>query len=177
MNIDHHMMYIINGYYGPGLHRLRSISGPHGFEIEQGIKSKGFGPRSRGYFLNLTKESIMKIRLNYPNYNYLLTENKNLQGYPAIYSNQSLTIYDISDSWLERSRLINQVFPIYRDEQSASNPANDEVPEDPLPPLAWGVAHFWAITGTRTQTSESFMAAPPSRLTFLWLFCPFLTSS
>ena len=92
------MMYTINGYYGPGLHRLRSVSGPHGFEIEQGIKSKGFGPRSRGYFLNLTKESIMKIRLNYPNYKYLLTENKNLQGYPAIYSNQSLTIYDISDS-------------------------------------------------------------------------------
>ena len=61
MKIDQHMMYIINGYYGPGLHRLRSISGPHGFEIEQGIKSKGFGPRSRGYFLNLTKESIMKI--------------------------------------------------------------------------------------------------------------------
>ena len=98
MKIDQHMMYIINGYYGPGLHRLRSISGPHGFEIEQGIKSKGFGPRSRGYFLNLTKESIMKIRLNYPNYKYLLTGNKNLQGYPAIYSNQSLTIYDIADS-------------------------------------------------------------------------------
>ena len=82
----------------PAVTSFKSVSGPQGFEIEQGIKSKGFGPRSRGYFLNLTKESIMKIRLNYPNYKYLLTENKNLQGYPAIYSNQSLTIYDISDS-------------------------------------------------------------------------------
>jgi hypothetical protein len=98
LKYDQHMMYMVKGYYELGLHRLRSVSGPNANEIEPGIKYKGFGPLSRNYFINLTKEEILKIRRDYPAYEYLLTENNNLQGYPAIYSNPSLTLYDISGS-------------------------------------------------------------------------------
>ena len=98
MKIDQHMMYIINGYYGPGLHRLRSVAGPHAWELEPGVKRKGLGPVGRWYFLDLTKKDLKNINRNYPEYDYLLTENINLMGYPVIYSNPSLALYDISDS-------------------------------------------------------------------------------
>jgi hypothetical protein len=94
--IDQHMMYIIKGYYGIGLHRLRSVAGPYGYEIEPGNKNKGLGPEGIWFFLDLTKEQIFNIHRDYPEYNYLLTENKSLQGYPAVYSNPSLALYDIS---------------------------------------------------------------------------------
>ncbi len=93
---DQHMMYTIKGYYGIGLHRLRSVAGPYAWEIESGVQNKGLGPAGRWYFLDLTKEQIVNIRRDYPKYNYFLTENKNLQGYPVVYSNPSLTLYDIS---------------------------------------------------------------------------------
>jgi hypothetical protein len=96
--LDQHMMYMIKSYYQAGLHRLRSIAGNYAFEIEPGTLKSGLGPRSRNYFLSLTKEDIIKIRQDYPAYDYLLTENKNLQGYPVTYSNPSLVLYDISDS-------------------------------------------------------------------------------
>jgi hypothetical protein len=96
--IDQHMMYVIKGYYGMGLHRLRSVAGPYAWEIEPGTQKRGLGPTGRWYFLDLNKERIMKIHRDYPGYNYLLTENKNLQGYPKVYSNSSLTLYDISNS-------------------------------------------------------------------------------
>jgi hypothetical protein len=94
--IDQHMMYIIKGYYGMGLHRLRSVAGPYAWEIEPGAKNRGLGPEGRWFFLDLTKNQIIDIHRNYPKYNYLLTGNKNLQGYPAVYSNPSLALYDIS---------------------------------------------------------------------------------
>jgi hypothetical protein len=96
--LDQHMMYIIKGYYANALHRLRSVAGPYAWEIEPGAKNKGLGPEGRWYFLDLTKERIIKIHRDYPRYNYLLTENKNLQGYPVVYSNSSLALYDISES-------------------------------------------------------------------------------
>ena len=93
---DQHMMYSIEGYYKLGLHRLRSIAGPHAMETESGIKSHGLGSMSRWHFLDLTREDIINIQRDYPGYEYLLTENKNLRGYPAIYSNPTLTLFDIS---------------------------------------------------------------------------------
>jgi hypothetical protein len=95
--LDQHMMYIIKGYYAKGLHRLRSVAGPYAWELESGIKVKGLGPMGRWYFLGLTKERIIKIHRDYPRYDYFLTENKNLQGYPVVYSNSSLALYDISE--------------------------------------------------------------------------------
>ena len=94
---DQHMMYLINGYYEIGLHRLRSIAGPHAIDLEAGTRNGSLGPKGREYFLGLTKKDIIGIRQDYPAYGYLLTENKNLHGYPKMYSNQSLTLYDISD--------------------------------------------------------------------------------
>jgi hypothetical protein len=93
---DQHMMYSINGYYKPGLHRIRSIAGHHTMESNPGIKSEGLGPLDRWNFMDLTKENILNIQRDYPNYHYLLTENKHLRGYPVIYANPSLTLYDIS---------------------------------------------------------------------------------
>jgi len=94
--LDQHLMYLIKGYYQLGLHRLRSVAGQYAWEIEPGTNTKGFGPESRWYFLNLNKNSIKEIQKNYPNYRLLLTENKNLKGYPVLYSNPSLILFDIS---------------------------------------------------------------------------------
>jgi hypothetical protein len=94
--VDQHMMYTIDGYYGPGLHRLQSVAGSQAIVLEPGTKNGGLGPQSREYFLALTKKDIIQIRQDYPDYDYFLTENKNLKGYPVIYSNASLTLFDIS---------------------------------------------------------------------------------
>ena len=94
--LDGHILYLIKGYYQFGLHRLRSIAGQYAWEIEPGSKNKGLGPESIEYFLGLNKNSIEEIKRNYPNYKLLLTENKSLMGYPVLYSNASLILYDIS---------------------------------------------------------------------------------
>ncbi|MBT3515156.1 MAG: hypothetical protein HOB32_06475 [Nitrospina sp.] len=96
MTIDQHMMYLLKGYHGAGLHRLRSIAGPQAmvFETGNGI----LGPESREYFLRLIKNDLIKIRKDYPGYNYFLTENDDLRGYPKIYSNSSFSLYNISGS-------------------------------------------------------------------------------
>tara|TARA_Y100000294_G_C8303766_1_gene235833 strand:+ start:82 stop:492 length:411 start_codon:yes stop_codon:yes gene_type:complete len=93
---DQHMMYLLDGYYGIGLHRLRSVAGSYAIDLEAGATNGMVGPRGREYFLNLTREDIINIRQDYPEYHYLLTENKNLVGYPVIYSNRSLILYNIS---------------------------------------------------------------------------------
>ena len=95
--IDQHMMYLLKGYHGAGFHRLRSVAGPQAMVLESGTKYGSLGPGSREYFLSLTKKDLIKIRQNYPGYSYLLTENHNLRGYPKIYSNFSLALYDISE--------------------------------------------------------------------------------
>lgn len=93
--IDQHMMYIAKGFYPNGLHRLRAVAGPDAWEILPGTKGKGLGPVGWWYFMDLNKESILKIHHDYPEYKYLLTENKDLQGFPVIYSNPSFNLYDI----------------------------------------------------------------------------------
>jgi hypothetical protein len=94
--VDQHMMYTIDSYYGHGLHRLQSVAGSQAIALEAGTRNGDLGPNSREYFLGLTKKDIIQIRQDYPDYDYLLTENKNLKGYPVIYSNPSLTLFDIS---------------------------------------------------------------------------------
>jgi hypothetical protein len=94
--VDQHHMYIMKSYLGAGLHRLRSVAGPDSTGSRDG--AFGFlGPGSREYFLRLAKKDIIEIRKKYPRYNYFLTENHNLLGYSKIYSNPSLSLYDISD--------------------------------------------------------------------------------
>ena len=95
--IDQHHMYLLKPYYGAGFHRLRSVAGPDSMILETVAKNGRLGPDSRKYFLSMAKKDVIKIRNNYPKYNYLLTENHNLLGYPKIYSNPSLALYDISD--------------------------------------------------------------------------------
>jgi hypothetical protein len=95
--VDQHMMYMLKEYYGAGLHRLRSVAGPYSMTLEAGAKHGKLGPSSREYFLRIEKKDIIKIRQKYPKYSYFLTENHNLLGYSKIYSNSSLTLYDISD--------------------------------------------------------------------------------
>jgi hypothetical protein len=94
--IDQHMMYTAYGYYGMGLHRLQSVAGPQAVVFEMGARNGGLGQQSREHFLKLTKKDIVKIREDYPGYDYLLTENRVLDGYPIIYSNPSLALYDVS---------------------------------------------------------------------------------
>jgi hypothetical protein len=98
MKVDQHKMYMVKTYYGAGLHRLRSVAGPDSMMMEAGAKNGRLGPGSREYFLSMAKKDIIQVRNNYPRYNYLLTENHNLLGYPKIYSNSSMALYDISDS-------------------------------------------------------------------------------
>ena len=93
---DQHMMYMLKPYHGAGFHRLRSVAGPDSMALEAGAKHGSLGPGSREYFLGLTKKDIIKIRQDYPAYDYLLTENHKLLGYPKIYSNSSLALYDIA---------------------------------------------------------------------------------
>ncbi|SVD83217.1 uncharacterized protein METZ01_LOCUS436071, partial [marine metagenome] len=90
--IDQHIMYTLTGYHSAGFHRLRSVAGPQAMVLESGTKRGALGPESRNYFLRLTKKDLIKIRQNYPGYNYFLTENHTLRGYPKIYSNFSLAL-------------------------------------------------------------------------------------
>jgi hypothetical protein len=94
--VDQHVMYLLKEYYGTGLHRLRSVAGPDSLTLEAGVQNGIIGPGSRKYFLSLVKQDIIKIRQNYPEYSYLLTENHRLLGYSKIYSNSSLALYDVS---------------------------------------------------------------------------------
>jgi hypothetical protein len=119
--IDRHMMYIFDGYYGPGLHRLQSVAGSQAILLGVGAGNGLIGPQGRKYFLALTKKDIIQIRQDYPGYDYFLTENKSLKGYPVIYSNPSLALYDISDS-LRVGQVAESVVSSYLDEQLVSNP-------------------------------------------------------
>jgi hypothetical protein len=93
--VDQHVMFMLKEYLGTGFHRLSSVAGTD----STGSRGGAFGylgPGSREYFLNLAKKDIIKIQRNYSGYNYFLTENQSLLGYPKLYSNSSLALYDIS---------------------------------------------------------------------------------
>jgi hypothetical protein len=96
--VDQHYMYMLKGYHRAGFHRLRSVAGPDSMTLEaNSVRHGAIGPGSRAYFLSLVKQDIIKIRKNYPEYSYFLTENHNLLGFPKIYTNPSLSLYDIAD--------------------------------------------------------------------------------
>jgi hypothetical protein len=93
---DSHLMYMINGYYSIGLHRLQTLAGPYGVIMAPGIRNGRIGLRGRDYFLSLRQEDLWKIKESYPHYDYLVTENQALSGFQMLYSNPSLAVYDIS---------------------------------------------------------------------------------
>jgi hypothetical protein len=97
MKRDDHLMYVLKDYYPIGMHRLESLAGPYALKMAPGIRNGQIGLRGRAYFLSLKKEDLIKIKNSYPFYDYLITENSSLLGYPILYSNASFAVYDISE--------------------------------------------------------------------------------
>lgn len=93
---DGHLMGQAKEYYPIGLHRLQTLAGPYAVKMAPGIRSGVIGLRGRAYFLSLKQEDFLRIKENYPHYDYLVTENFNLPGFSMIYSNNSYAVYDIS---------------------------------------------------------------------------------
>jgi hypothetical protein len=93
---DGHPMGQAKEYYPIGLHRLQTLAGPYAVKMAPGIRYGMVGLRGRAYFLSLQEKDFLKIKKNYPNYDYLVTENFTLPGFSMIYSNNSYAVYDIS---------------------------------------------------------------------------------
>ena len=93
---DQHMMYMVKEYYPIGLHRLQALAGSYGVQMAPGFRFGEVGLRGRSYFLSLQQEDLHKIRKSYPHYDYLITENQALSGFPMLYANSSFAVYDIS---------------------------------------------------------------------------------
>jgi hypothetical protein len=94
---DGHVGYMVKDYYHIALHRLQTLAGPYAPIIEPGIRAGQFGMRGRAYFLSLRQEDFLSIRRSYPHYDFLVTENQGLLGFPKLYSNASFAVYNISD--------------------------------------------------------------------------------
>jgi hypothetical protein len=94
---DNHVMSQVKEYYPISMHRLESLAGPYALKLAPGIRNGQIGLRGRAYFLSLKKEDLIKIKNSYPYYDYLITENSSLLGYPMLYSNSSFAVYDISE--------------------------------------------------------------------------------
>ena len=92
-----HMMYMIKEYYPIALHRLQVLAGPYAPIIEPGVRTGLFGMRGRAHFLSLQQEDFLRIRESYPHYDYLVTENQTLLGFPKLYSNASFAVYGVSE--------------------------------------------------------------------------------
>ena len=94
---DQHQMYLMADYYPMGLHRLQELAGAQGVLIAPGSRHGMVGLRGRAHFLSLQQEDLRKIRKSYPHYDYLVTENQALYGFPKLYANASLAVYGISE--------------------------------------------------------------------------------
>ena len=94
---DQHQMYLIEDYYPIGLRRLQALTGLHGVLIAPGFRNGIVGLRGRAYFLSLQQEDLRRLREDYPHYDYLITENQALHGFPKLYANASFAVYDISE--------------------------------------------------------------------------------
>jgi hypothetical protein len=79
------------------LHRLEVLVGPYAPILEPGILFGKLGMRSLAHFLSLQQEDFLSIKGSYPHYDYLVTENQDLLGFPKLYSNSSFAVYNISD--------------------------------------------------------------------------------
>jgi hypothetical protein len=95
--LDGVLMTMIEGFYPIGAHRIQTLAGPYGVEMAPGIRHGIVGLRGRAYFLSLKRKDFLQIKKSYPYYEYLVTENQALSGFPKLYSNASLAIYDISE--------------------------------------------------------------------------------
>ena len=80
-----------------GLHRLQALTGQNGLLKDPGVLNGKPVLRGRAYFLSLRQEDLRKIRKNYPHYDYLVTENQDLSGFPKLYANASCAVYNISE--------------------------------------------------------------------------------
>jgi hypothetical protein len=97
-NRDGDLMTVRKEYFPIGLHRLRSLAGPYALLQAPGIRYGRIGLKGRAYFLSLRQEDLREIRINYPHYDYLVTENQVLSGFPKLYANDSFAVYDISEN-------------------------------------------------------------------------------
>ena len=94
---DQHNMYLVEDYYTIGLHRLQAVAGPYAVLIEPGFRAGKVGLRGRAHFLSLQQGDLHRIREDYPYYDYLITENQVLSGFPKLYANASFAVYEISE--------------------------------------------------------------------------------
>jgi hypothetical protein len=95
--LDAFVAGMIKEFYPIGVHRMQTLAGLYGVEMAPGIRHGVVGLRGRAYFLSLQRKDLLQIKKNYPYYEYLVTENQALSGFPKLYSNASLAVYDISE--------------------------------------------------------------------------------
>jgi hypothetical protein len=95
--LDAFVAFMIKELYSSGVHRMQTLAGLYGLEMAPGIRHGVVGLRGRAYFLSLQRKDLLQIKKNYPYYDYLVTENQTLSGFPKLYSNASLAVYDISE--------------------------------------------------------------------------------
>jgi len=95
---DHHFMYMIPNYWSLGQARLERTAGKFAIEKTLGIAAGGkVGPHGRMHYLTMDENFILDIKLSYPQYELILTENKKLD-FPKLYSNNSFAVYKIVEN-------------------------------------------------------------------------------
>ncbi len=93
---DQHSMYMLPDYWPLGQARLERTAGKFAIEKVLGIAtgSGEVGPHGRMHYLALDEKFILDIKLSYPQYELILTENQKLD-FTKLYSNNSFAVYKI----------------------------------------------------------------------------------
>ena len=93
---DQHAMYMLPDYWPLGQARLERTAGKFAIEKVLGIAtgSGEVGPHGRMHYLALDEKFILDIKLSYPQYELILTENQKLD-FPKLYANNSFSVYKI----------------------------------------------------------------------------------
>jgi hypothetical protein len=91
---DQHPMYMTLGYWPLGQARLERTAGRFAIEKTLGTANGRIGPHGRMNYLALDEKFILDIKLSYPQYELILTENQNLD-FPKLYANNSFSVYKI----------------------------------------------------------------------------------
>jgi hypothetical protein len=93
--VDKHPMYMLPDYWPLGQARMERTAGR--FAIEKTLGIGGIGAHGRMHYLTLDKKAILSIKLSYPQYEFILTEDQKLD-FPKLYANNSFAIYSIVEN-------------------------------------------------------------------------------